>query len=486
MEMRANPFRRACIATMFALAMVGCSGVSAPSASGPPPPAGGTGFGASASTQVWLRQFGTGTVLTAPPAITPTTGLFHNGDVLTGVAADPAGNAIVCGYTRGAFPGYTNPTQSPQDFVAKFSPTGEQLWLRQFGTGATDYLNAVATDADGNIFAGGFTTGAFANASNPSGAPQAVVVKFDANGNRLWLRQFPAGTGIAVRALSAGSGGTLLVAGALDQHTAPSQGGAIQLLAQTAFVSQLDGATGGPLWQHTVAPATISILNAIAGDSAGNALVVGEAIQDATPPSTSTSFQLLAIKLAATDGAQVWQQENIQNSSSASAALLTGAAVDSQDNLVAVGSEFSNSETFCLLAKLDGSSGQPIWTTPFGTGTLTVSGTVVIAPSGNIYTTGSTNAALAPAFQSDLQDVYVGKFAASGQSQWVQQFGTGQETVAAGEVTLTVGPLPQGYWPQIATDPGGNVLVGGVTRGQFPGFSNPRGAVEPFLAKFGP
>lgn len=484
MNLSNSLMRRTSIAVLAMVEVCGCSSVTAPSASGPAVPAGGTGFTTSASTQLWLRQFGTGTVLANTPPMTPTTGLFHDGDVLTGVTADSSGNAVVCGYTRGAFPGFSNPSHAPQDFLAKFDSTGKQLWLRQFGTGASDYLNAVTVDAHGNIFTAGFTTGSFAGANNPSGAPRAIVTKFDTNGNQIWLRQFTNGTGIAVRAITAAPNGTLLVAGALSQQTA-QQPGEMQLLAQTAFISRMDGVSGQTLWQQTVAPAGISILNAIAADSMGNAFAVGEAIQTAAGQSSTGTFQLLALKLAAADGSRIWQQENIGNSKMASAALLTGAAVDGQNNLVVVGSQFG-SDAICLLASLDKDSGEPVWISPFGGTTITGSGTVAVGAGGDIFTAGNTLAALVPSYQPNMQDVYVAQFNSAGQSQWVQQFGMLQETVEAGSVNFTVGPLPQGYWPQVATDPSGNLLVGGITTGQFVGFSNPHNAVEPFLAKFGP
>lgn len=57
---------------------------------------------------------------------------------------------------------------------------------------------------------------------------------------------------------------------------------------------------------------------------------------------------------------------------------------------------------------------------------------------------------------------------AASTEQWTVQFGTGNGDIATG----------------VATDPSGNLLVAGVTLGAFPGFSNPNGVIEDFVAKY--
>jgi Beta-propeller repeat len=468
------------LAALACLALAGC-GVSAPRSGGPPPPPGGTGFTTAASTQLWLRQFGTG--YTAPPtnAINPTSGIFNSGDILTGIAADPSGNILISGYTFGAFPGYANPDHVAEDFIAKFDPSGNQLWLQQFSAGASDYLNAITTDAAGNIYAGGLTTGAFPPVTNPTNSPEAVVVKLDPKGNTLWLRQFASGSGIDVRALTVDGNGALLLAGVFSQQTMQLGPDEVELQSQQAFAAKLNAATGQTIWQQTLGTSRITILNAIASDAAGNTYLAGEADAPATQLD-SGPFQLLAMKLSASDGSKIWQQQTIGNSDTGEESFLKGIAVDPQGNAIVSGIAFGGASS-SFLAKLSSGSGEQVWFSPFGAATATYATNVALDSAGNVLVTGTTYAALLPEFLPFTDDVFLAKFNANGQNIWLQQFGTEQEE---NTLNLTVGPLPVENAVQVTVDAYGNAIVGGITYGQFPGFSNPNRALEPFVAKFNP
>ena len=68
-----------------------------------------------------------------------------------GVAIDPAGNVVVTGYTNGDFDGAHAGNTTDDVFVAKFDPSGNPTWLRQFGVaGVADRGYAVATDTTWN------------------------------------------------------------------------------------------------------------------------------------------------------------------------------------------------------------------------------------------------------------------------------------------------------------------------------------------------
>ena len=63
------------------------------------------------------------------------------------IATDATGNVYVTGYTRGNLAG-TN--QGDKDvYLAKLDPSGDQLWLQQFGSAGEDKGWGVAATADG-------------------------------------------------------------------------------------------------------------------------------------------------------------------------------------------------------------------------------------------------------------------------------------------------------------------------------------------------
>ena len=73
-------------------------------------------------------------------------------------------------------------------FLAKYDSSGEQLWVRQFGSAAYEELESVATDLDGNVYVAGHTQGSLAGVN--AGSYDAFLAKYDSSGEQLWVRQF--------------------------------------------------------------------------------------------------------------------------------------------------------------------------------------------------------------------------------------------------------------------------------------------------------
>jgi hypothetical protein len=150
--------------------------------------------------------------------------------------------------------------------------------------------------------------------------------------------------------------------------------------------------------------------------------------------------------------------------------------VYSSQYLIAVGQVTDPSDQ-CVLAKLDGATGNVDWINQFSTGAGDEIYGVAVDPQGNIAATGITAGVFAPGFQQPEDNVFILKFDASGQNIWAQQIGNGVPDV--GNAGPQVGP-------SLAVDPSGDIFVGNQTQGAFPGFSNPNNAVEMFVAKYGP
>jgi hypothetical protein len=103
-----------------------------------------------------------------------------------GVTADPDGNFLVAGITKVNLEGGNLGFYDA--FLRKYDNTGAVLWTRQFGTAANDYANSVATDAAGNVFVAGSSSGALA--SKNRGSFDAVMRIYGGNGELLHSRQF--------------------------------------------------------------------------------------------------------------------------------------------------------------------------------------------------------------------------------------------------------------------------------------------------------
>src|SRR5258708_3382605 len=122
----------------------------------------------AAGTELWTRQFGTGSI-----------------DGATGIAMDGSG-VYVTGFTFGTLPGQTS-VGSEDAFVRKYDLNGTELWTRQFGTAGYDLANGIAVDASGVYFTGN-TAGTFPGQTS-AGGKDAVVRKYDRAGAELWSHQ---------------------------------------------------------------------------------------------------------------------------------------------------------------------------------------------------------------------------------------------------------------------------------------------------------
>ena len=101
-----------------------------------------------------------------------------------GIVLDSAGNAYVTGIASNGLP---NPQQEfeghVQEFVKKYDPAGNQIWVALYQTprGATNWPSAIALDASGNVY----TAGRSVAPANSSGNDYSTV-KFDTTGKALW------------------------------------------------------------------------------------------------------------------------------------------------------------------------------------------------------------------------------------------------------------------------------------------------------------
>ncbi|MES2568124.1 MAG: T9SS type A sorting domain-containing protein [Bacteroidota bacterium] len=127
-----------------------------------------------------------------------TDGYYYNEKAL-GMALDNTGNIVICGYyydtTR--FAGIIIPSKGLQDmFVAKYTATGDLLWMKHAGGPGRDEGKSVECDASGNIYVCGmysdgaiFGSTTYTTANTPFGKfYDGYVAKYDPNGTLLWVK----------------------------------------------------------------------------------------------------------------------------------------------------------------------------------------------------------------------------------------------------------------------------------------------------------
>jgi hypothetical protein len=143
--------------------------------------------------QQWLRQFGT-----------------SGDDTAQENKTDSSGNVYVTGYTSGSLSGSSN--GGLDAFLVKYSTTGSLLWTRQVGTSTTDFAIELALDSSGNVYVLGYTLGSFAGFTN-AGAEDIFVAKYSTNGTLVWVKQYGTSASEDPRGIIVDSSGNVYLSG---------------------------------------------------------------------------------------------------------------------------------------------------------------------------------------------------------------------------------------------------------------------------------
>jgi hypothetical protein len=144
--------------------------------------------------EIWTRQFGTSAF-----------------DDVRDVAVDSSDNVYVAGLTLGTLPGQEN-LGNYDAFVRKYDGAGNEIWTRQFGTSDNDRAGDVAVDGSNNAYLLGITSGTFPGQTS-SGGWDAFVREYDSAGNEIWTRQCGSSADEYVSSVTVDSSGKVYISG---------------------------------------------------------------------------------------------------------------------------------------------------------------------------------------------------------------------------------------------------------------------------------
>src|SRR6201996_3898267 len=130
-----------------------------------------------------------------------------------GLALDPSGGVVVTGSTTADLTDTSVADGNNDSFVARYDSSGNQTWIQQVQTLATNQANAVSVDASGNVYIGGSVSGGVVGAGQTAqGGGDAYLAKFSSSGKLLAENQFGTSGSDSVAATATGSDGSLYVA----------------------------------------------------------------------------------------------------------------------------------------------------------------------------------------------------------------------------------------------------------------------------------
>ena len=150
------------------------------------------------------------------------------------------GGAYVTGYTASALDPDTD-LGGFDGFAARYDADGNQQWIRQFGTDATDWGQGSALAPDGGLYVTGYTEGDLAGPN--AGDKDLFAVRLRPDGGVAWATQLGSAALDWTQGAGAGPDGGLLVAGSTEGSFAAANAGERDML-----VVLLD-ADGNELWR---------------------------------------------------------------------------------------------------------------------------------------------------------------------------------------------------------------------------------------------
>jgi len=358
-----------------------------------------------------------------------------------GAASDASGNVYLTGYSTGLF---TSHGGGGRDAIAaKYSAAGALLWAGQLADAGDSFGRAIALDPNGNVYAVGSTTDSLGGTYR-GGLDDAFLARWSAGTS-----------GAAAFSVNIGTSGDDIAYGvATDAQgyvyvTGTTSGtfpGAVNAGGYDAFLAKFDG-NANLLWVHQFGTSGNDAGYAVAVTPAGSPVVTGQT-SGALAGSNAGQNDLFVGLFDPASGNPVWLKQRGTTGDEAAYAV----AVDPNGWFVYVaggttgslGFNFSNaggSDAFLLQYTVSG--GNVGFSRQIGTSGTDIAYGVSVDANENVYMAGTSNGSLGGP-SSGLFDVFTAKYDLNGNQLWVRQLGSsGDEVaravVASGSVLYVVG-----------------------------------------------
>jgi hypothetical protein len=141
------------------------------------------------------------------------------------LAIDSESNSISVGYSFTSFDGGPAAQNAPDAFIIKYDQDGNKLWSRQFGTSgpnhntALDSATSVAVDGSNNIYVAGYTAGSLDGTS--AGNVDIFLRKYDPDGALLLAKQYGTSGADVANGIAIDDFGNIYLAGSTTGYWVP-------------------------------------------------------------------------------------------------------------------------------------------------------------------------------------------------------------------------------------------------------------------------
>jgi hypothetical protein len=373
---------------------------------------------AGAATDGWLKLLGTVSY-----------------EVSYGVATDSSGNIYVTGETSGDLGNETNAGGS-DIFLAKYDGSGTRQWVRLLGTASHEVGCGVATDSSGNIYVTGETKGDLGGETNEGGR-DIFLARYDGSGTRQWVKLLGTASNDYGLGVATDASGNIYVTG----ETSGDLGGETNKGGRDVFLARYDG-SGTRQWVKLLGTASHEVGCGVATDSSGTIYVTGETWGN-LGGETNAGQEDIFLARYDRSGTRQWVKLLGTASHEVGCGVATdasGTIYVTGETWGDLGGETYEGLNDIFLARYDG-SGTRQWVKLLGTASYDYGCGVTTDSFGNIYVTGVTSGDLGGETYEGLNDIFLARYDGSGTRQWVKLLGTASNDYGCGVATDASGTV---------------------------------------------
>ncbi|UVD72583.1 SBBP repeat beta-propeller lipoprotein, LipL53 family [Leptospira borgpetersenii] len=334
-------------------------------------------------------------------------------------AVDSNRNVYVTGDTKDSF---ASPLSGERDlFLIKFNSDGSQAWAKQTGCVGKDYstnVKKIAVDTFGNSYIIGNSTGPFGRSAI---GPNGFIIKFDTNGNRIWVKQISVNGAHALIYL----GGITIdevrdiiyVTGSGRANFSTNSVPGIGFL--DLFIFKYDSSGNRQFFAQLGSASSTTEGSSINVDPSGNVFVGGTSNGNfESETENKSNFRGLLVKYDSS-GTRQWVQQFDPIDNRRKQTVITAITTDANGNIFTTGysSENITNETNTSIGRNDlfltkfNSSGQIEWTQQIGTSQSSIFSTGIgLDSQGNLYCSGYTSQSMNQIPRKGVYDLFLLKF----------------------------------------------------------------------------
>jgi uncharacterized delta-60 repeat protein len=343
-------------------------------------------------------------------------------DTFSSVALTPDGGFVVVGNSQssnGDFPA----TKGAYDaIIAKFNANGNKVWAKNYGGSDLDSFSSVTLTPDGGFVAVGVSYSTNGDFPATKGYNDAIIVKFNASGNKVWAKSYGGNGDDEFNSVTPTTDGGFVVVGnsrSINGDFPATKGDYDAIIAKF-------NANGNKVWAKSYGGSDTDDFSSVTSTTDGGFVAVGYSYsKNGDFPAAWSGGDALIAKFNAS-GNKVWAK----NYGGIYQDFFNSVTSTTDGGFVAVGSSKSPNGDFlatdggfdAIIAKFN-ASGNKVWAKSYGGSSNDSFSSVTPASDGGFVAVGSTTSTNGDFPTTKGGGGVIAKFNASGNKVWAKTYG---------------------------------------------------------------